>query len=104
MQKVWSDVWKDAAQTEKGAAKRADTVYKSGQRKQKTGQTDQSDWTRPVQPVLDTCSTGFSRGIPGYSWLKPAELKFNSEVQLVSPAELESSAGQTSWASSEILN
>jgi hypothetical protein len=55
---------------------------------------------RPVQPVLDTGSTGFSQGV---SWWKPAELKFNSRVQLVSPAELESSAGQTSWALSEIL-
>jgi hypothetical protein len=51
---------------------------------------------RPVQPVNNTGSTGFGQGAPGKIWSKAAELKFNSEVQLVSPAELESSAGQTS--------
>ena len=81
---VWKGVWK------KGADAVSQTVRLTG--------ASGSDCTRPVQPVLDTGSTGFSQGV---SWWIPAELKFNSEVQLVSPAELESSAGQTSWAWNE---
>ena len=99
MKKCCKSYWKGAAkvaekvllQTEKGVWKRADAVWKNGQ-------TGRSNCARPVQPVLDTGSTGFSQGV---SWWIPAELKFNSEVQLVSPAELESSAGQTSWAWNE---
>jgi hypothetical protein len=59
-----------------------------------TGQT-------PVQPVTHTGSTGFGQGAPGKNWSKAAELKFSCKVQLASPAELESSAGQTSWAWNE---
>jgi hypothetical protein len=53
---------------------------------------------RPVQPVHNAGSTGFDQDDPGKIWLKAAELRFSSEVQLATPAELESSAGQASWA------
>jgi hypothetical protein len=56
---------------------------------------------RPVQPVHQGGSTAFNQDGPGKNWLKTAELKFSCKVQLVSPAELESSAGQTSWAWNE---
>jgi hypothetical protein len=39
---------------------------------------------RPVQPVHNAGSTGFDQDGPGKIWLKPAELKFSSEVQLTS--------------------
>jgi hypothetical protein len=39
---------------------------------------------RPVQPVYNTGSTGFDQDGPGKIWLKAAELKFSSEVQLAS--------------------
>jgi hypothetical protein len=93
--KSWSDAWKRYWRSLKRRLKKgADAV---SQTVRLTGASG-SDCTRPVQPVLDTGSTGFSQGV---SWWIPAELKFNSEVQLVSPAELESSAGQTSWAWNE---
>jgi hypothetical protein len=44
------------------------------------GQTGQ----RPVQPVHYAGSTGFNQDGPGKNWLKAAELKFSSEVQLAS--------------------
>jgi hypothetical protein len=44
------------------------------------GQTGQ----RPVQPVHYAGSTGFNQDGPGKNWLKTAELKFSSEVQLAS--------------------
>jgi hypothetical protein len=44
------------------------------------GQTGQ----RPVQPVFNAGSTGFDQDGPGKIWLKAAELKFSSEVQLAS--------------------
>ena len=44
------------------------------------GQTGQ----RPVQPVHYAGSTGFNQDGPGKIWLKAAELKFSSEVQLAS--------------------
>jgi hypothetical protein len=93
--KRWPDAWKRYWRSLKRRLKKgADAV---SQTVRLTGASG-SDCTRPVQPVLDTGSTGFSQGV---SWWIPAELKFNSEVQLVSPAELESSAGQTSWAWNE---
>jgi hypothetical protein len=49
---------------------------------------------RPVQPVHNAGSTGFDQDGPGKIWLKAAELKFSWPP----PAELESSAGQASWA------
>ena len=70
-------------QTEKGVWKRADAVWKNGQ-------TGRSNCARPVQPVLDTGSTGFSQGV---SWWIPAE----SEVQLRSSAGLPSWARKFSW-------
>jgi hypothetical protein len=91
LQKLIWRLKKVLLQIEKGVWKRANAVWKNGQ-------TGRPNCARPVQPVLDTGSTGFSQGV---SWWIPAELKFNSEVQLVSPAELESSAGQTSWAWNE---
>jgi hypothetical protein len=39
---------------------------------------------RPVQPVFNAGSTGFGQDGPGKIWLKAAELKFSSEVQLAS--------------------
>jgi hypothetical protein len=39
---------------------------------------------RPVQPVHNAGSTGFNQDGPGKIWLKTAELKFSSEVQLAS--------------------
>jgi hypothetical protein len=39
---------------------------------------------RPVQPVYNAGSTGFDQDGPGKIWLKAAELKFSSEVQLTS--------------------
>jgi hypothetical protein len=39
---------------------------------------------RPVQPVFNAGSTGFDQDGPGKNWLKTAELKFSSEVQLTS--------------------
>jgi hypothetical protein len=38
----------------------------------------------PVQPVFNTGSTGFGQDGPDKIWLKTAELKFSSEVQLAS--------------------
>jgi hypothetical protein len=39
---------------------------------------------RPVQPVFNASSTGFGQDGPGKIWLKAAELKFSSKVQLAS--------------------
>jgi hypothetical protein len=44
---------------------------------------------RPVQPVFNTGSTGFGQDGPGKIWLKTAELKFSSKVQLAKPVELQ---------------
>ena len=98
---TWRDKKMNEKVTQKGdltSEKGTDAVWKRAEAIWKSGQTGRSNCARPVQPVLDTGSTGFSQGV---SWWIPAELKFNSEVQLVSPAELESLAGQTSWAWNE---
>jgi hypothetical protein len=77
---------KAVARREKVVWKGADTVCK------RTAQTEKlAGWpvrTRPVQPVPHTGSTGFGQESPGYFWLKAAELKFSSEVQLAKPVEL----------------
>jgi hypothetical protein len=64
---------KDAPWLKKDAA---DRPARTGLR----GQTGQI----PVQPVHYAGSTGYNQDGPGKKWLKTAELKFSSEVQLAS--------------------
>jgi hypothetical protein len=88
--------WKRPVNREKDAAA-ADRPAWTGLR----GQTGQ----RQVQPVHYAGSTGFNQDGPGKNWLKTAELKFSSEVQLASSSWTRkfSSAGQASWAQKKIL-
>ena len=62
----------------KKALQRADTVCKRCCVDRKPVRT------RPVQLAPTPVQPVSVRGISSFSWLKPAELKFNSEVQLVS--------------------
>ena len=87
LQKLIWRLKKVLSQTEKG-------IWKKGWRSLKKW----SDW--PVK-LCQTGSTG-----PGhqFNWFQPGGFLVNTsrtEVQLVFPAELESSAGQTSWARNE---
>jgi hypothetical protein len=74
---------KDSARLEKVVADRPARTGLRGQTcadRSETGSTGQ----RPVQPVFNAGSTGFGQDGPGKIWLKAAELKFSSEVQLAS--------------------
>jgi hypothetical protein len=76
--------WPDAA----ARLKKILRDWKKLQRRDLRGQAcaDRAALTgqRPVQPVFHAGSTGFGQDGPGKIWLKAAELKFSSKVQLIS--------------------
>jgi hypothetical protein len=101
----WPVIKKGAAR-QKGRRQTCDRSKRCCATKKKLQVTDlrgQAGQT-PVQPVHQGSSTGFNPGAPGKIWSKAAELKFSCKVQLASSAELESSAGQASWAQKKSLH
>ena len=77
---------KKVQRDKKRAGDRPATSQKGAARLKKLQVTDLRGQAgqRPVQPVHYAGSTGFNQDGPGKNWLKAAELKFSSEVQLAS--------------------